>query len=131
MNRFEVGYELYKKAVERAKCNYIEEAFEDYVEAFLLRITSAFAKNNEFRAFYRYQLASYLEEKNNFILGLIEGDMVTDLIEEAYDSFERDIENSDIKISKANRFNILENIHIIFPGISDTSLREDKFLVSK
>ena len=131
MNRFEIGYEIYKKAVERARCNYLEEAFDDYVEAFLLRITSAFTKNNEFRAFYRYQLASYLEEKNNFIIGLIEGDMVTDLIEEAYGAFEREIESSDIKISKANRFNILENIHIIFPGISDTALNEEKALVSK
>lgn len=131
MNRFETSYEIYKKAVERAKCNYLEEAFEDYVEAFLLRITSAFTKNNEFRAFYRYQLASYLEEKNSFILGLIEGDMISDLIEDAYGTFERNIENSDIKISKANRFNILENIHIIFPGISDSTSNQEKTLVSK
>ncbi len=131
MNRFEVSYEIYKKALDRARCNCLEEAFDSYVDAFLLRITSAFTRNNEFIAFYRYQLATYLEKKNNFLLGLIEGDMVSDLIECTYEKFNKDIKNSDISISKANRFNLLENIHIIFPGLYDPSFEEDELPVSK
>ncbi len=130
-NRFKDINTVYEKALERARCNCLQEAFEGYVQTFLDRIKSSIAANREFRAFYRYQLATYLEEKNNFILGIIEGDMITDLIEETYEEFEEQVANSQIKISSDGRFNLLEQIRIVFPGQSDTCCPEEKIRVSK
>lgn len=130
-NGFNRNDSIYERAIERAKCNCLSEAFEGYVQTFLSRITSSIAKNREFIAFYRYQLATYLAGKNNFLLGIIEGDMVSDLIEETYEEFENEVRCSQIKISREGRFNLLEEIKIIFPGQSDTAFEEELIRVSK
>ena len=111
-NGFNRNDSIYEKAIERAKCNCIAEAFEGYVQTFLNRITSSMAKNK-------------------VLLGIIEGDMVSDLIEETYEEFEDEVRSSQIKISREGRFNLLEEIKIIFPGQFDPASEEELIRVSK
>lgn len=91
------------------------DLFEDYASKFLPRLGSKCPSSEEFRAFFRYQLATYLCMKKNYILATAEGDMVSDLILDSYEEVEKRIENSDYPISQEGRTNILMNTKIFFP----------------
>ena len=77
-------------------------------------------RSDEFRAFFRYQLAQYLAEKPNYRLSRPEGDMVSDLILSSYEEIEKSIDDSEIPISREGRVNILLSAKIIFPWHNDT-----------
>lgn len=98
----------------------LKDIFESYASLFLPRLGTKCPKSEEFKAFFRYQLATYLSLKNNYSLQLAEGDMVSDLILDTYEEFEEDVESSDISISNEGRINMLLSIKIQFPCQNDS-----------
>lgn len=96
--------------------------FDSYASLFLPRLGSRCPSSEEFKAFFRYQLATYLGMKNNYSLALPEGDMISDLILDTYEEFEEEVESSDLPISKEGRINLLLKIRIQFPWQSDTDI---------
>lgn len=109
---------LYKEAGKAARNASYETAFNEYAEVFLrrLHITEI---TLEFVSFYRYQLAVYLRSKPVFTLSLPEGDMISDLIKDAYDSFISSLDASPFNITGDGRRNLLESMRICFPWQSD------------
>ncbi len=116
------GKALYTKGVSEAQQSNYEDAFECYAEAFLSR------KGEEctlqFVLFYRYQLIKYLRAKGSFFISLPEGDMITDLIYDAYSDYLAAIEASPFCITDEGKTNLLESI-VIFPCQIDTDEDED------
>ena len=102
-----------------AKAKNYREAFEDYAASLLSRL-SGIDMTLEFVAFYRYQLLSYLKAKPVFTLSLPEGDMISDLIADAYRSFLEAVDSSPFNISGEGRKNLLESVKIVFPWQNDT-----------
>ncbi len=109
---------LYKEGNRKARMLSYSQAFEDYVDAFLPRL-SGVEYTVEFVSFYRYQLAMYLKSKPVFTLSLPEGDMISDLIKDAYDDFLHDLESSPFNITGEGRTNLLESVKICFPWQND------------
>ncbi len=109
---------LIKEGCRKARKLSYAEAFEDYAEAFLSRLSGA-ELTVEFVSFYRYQLARYLSSKPVFTLSLPEGDMISDLIKDAYDDFLSAMENSPFNITGEGRANLLESVKICFPWQND------------
>lgn len=106
----------YKKAIEEASLRHIGKAFSLYVDAFLPRLHSSLCFEREFKCFYRWQLARYLYRKKNYIVALPEGDMISDLILDAYEDFLQEIDMSRFKITPEGRVNLLSSIDIVFPN---------------
>lgn len=106
----------YKEAIELSRMHRFKDAFDAYVQVFF----PYNIKTTEFFAFYRYQLSQYLCMKNNFLLALSEGDMISDLILSEYKRIIDDIKSSDIPISQNGRITILESVSIVFPCQNDT-----------
>ena len=102
-----------------AKARKYREAFEDYTASLLPRL-SGIEMTLEFVAFYRYQLLSYLKAKPVFTLSLPEGDMISDLIADAYKSFLDAVDSSPFNITGEGRKNLLESVKIVFPWHNDT-----------
>ena len=118
-----IGLGLAKKNCKgQAGGEVLQELFEHYASIFLPRLGSKCPGGEEFRAFFRYQLASYLALKRAYTLALPEGDMVSDLILETYEEFEEDVDESDIPISNEGRVNMLLNIKIQFPCQNDSEM---------
>ena len=115
---------LYKEGNRKAKLLSYADAFEDYVKAFLPRINGV-ELTIEFVSFYRYQLAQYLKAKPVFTLSLPEGDMISDLIKDAYDSFLSALEASPFNITGEGRANLLESVTICFPWQNDPDALSD------
>lgn len=113
-----VSLVLYKEGNRKARLLRYQDAFEDYVEVFLPRIKGV-EFTIEFVSFYRYQLWRYLEAKPVFTLSLPEGDMISDLIKDSYDSFLFDMEASPFNITGEGRLNLLESVKIVFPWQDD------------
>ena len=99
-------------------------SYEEYVDAFLSRLTGC-ELTLEFVSFYRYQMARYLRSKPVFTLSLPEGDMISDLIREAYDSFLSALESSPFNVTGEGRENLLESVRICFPWQSDPDSLSD------
>ena len=97
----------------------LKDIFDRYASIFLPRLGNKCPKCEEFRAFFRYQLATYLSMKKNYTLALPEGDMVSDLILDTYEEFEEDLSSSQIPISNEGRVNMLLEIRIQFPCQND------------
>ena len=115
---------LYKQGGRKARMLCYEDAFEDYVDAFLPRIRGV-EPTLEFVSFYRYQLAQYLRAKPVFTLSLPEGDMISDLIKDSYESFLSALESSPFNITGEGKRNLLESVRIAFPWQNDTDEEED------
>ena len=98
----------------------LQDIFESYASIFLPRLGNKCPKCEEFRAFFRYQLATYLSLKKNYTLALPEGDMVSDLILDTYEEFEEDVSSSQIPLSNEGRVNMLLEIKIQFPCQNDS-----------
>ena len=98
----------------------LKDIFDSYASIFLPRLGSKCPKCEEFRAFFRYQLATYLSMKKDYSLALPEGDMVSDLILDTYEEFEEDVSSSQIPISNEGRLNMLLEIKIQFPCQNDS-----------
>ena len=113
-----VSLVLYKEGNRKAKELSYADAFEDYVNAFLPRLSMC-EYTLEFVSFYRYQLSRYLLSKPVFTLSLPEGDMISDLIKDAYDSFIEAVDASPFNITGEGRVNLLESVKIIFPYQND------------
>ena len=94
---------LYKDGNRKARLLSYEEAYEEYVDAFLSRLTGC-ELTLEFVSFYRYQMARYLRSKPVFTLSLPEGDMISDLIRDAYDSFLSALESSPFNVTGVSAF---------------------------
>ena len=92
--------------------------------AFLSRLTGC-ELTLEFVSFYRYQMARYLRSKPVFTLSLPEGDMISDLIRDAYDSFLSALESSPFNVTGEGRENLLESVRICFPWQSDPDSLSD------
>ena len=107
-----------------AKARKYREAFEDYTASLLPRL-SGVEMTLEFVAFYRYQLLRYLASKPVFTLSLPEGDMISDLIKDAYDSFMEAMEDSPFNITGEGRANLLESVKICFPWQNDPDSLSD------
>ena len=114
----------YKEAGALIRKDDKERAFEKYVDSFLSRMTDV-EYTLEFVAFYRYQLKTYLNAKPVFVLSLPEGDMISDLIKDGYDSFLDAIEASPFNITGEGRMNLLESVKIVFPWQNDTDDGKD------
>ena len=99
--------------------NILFDLFDSYVSIFLPRLGMKCPRSDEFRAFFRYQLATYLSLKKNYTLALPEGDMVSDLILDTYEEFEEDVSSSQIPLSNEGRVNMLLEIKIQFPCQND------------
>lgn len=112
---FKVSTECYRRAVMEAREKNFAKAFSLYVDAFLPRLNTYHSCEKEFKCFYRVQLASYLCGKHNYYVALPEGDMISDLILDAYDSFLDKIENSRFNITQEGRINLLSGITVDFP----------------
>ena len=97
----------------------LKDIFDSYASIFLPRLGNKCPRCEEFKAFFRYQLATYLSLKKNYTLALPEGDMVSDLILDTYEEFEEDVESSMIPISNEGRVNMLLDIRIQFPCQND------------
>ena len=97
----------------------LKDIFDRYASIFLPRLGNKCPKCEEFRAFFRYQLATYLSMKKNYTLALPEGDMVSDLILDTYEEFEEDLSSSQIPVSNEGRVNMLLDIRIQFPCHND------------
>ena len=117
MNGLSVVY--IKRGNAEAKARKYREAFEDYTASLLPRL-SGIEMTLEFVAFYRYQLLSYLKAKPVFTLSLPEGDMISDLIADAYKSFLDAVDSSPFNITGEGRKNLLESVKIVFPWHNDT-----------
>ena len=111
---------IYTKAVKEARLRHIPQAFSLYVDAFLPRLGSVYASEKEFKCFYRWQLASYLLGKKNYEVALPEGDMVSDLILDAYCDFLSEVGSSRFNITRDGRINLLSSIKIVFPFCNDS-----------
>lgn len=114
----------YKEGSREARMNDRAAAFESYVSAFLSRLGGV-ELTLEFVTFYRYQLLSYLKAKPVFILSLPEGDMISDLIKDSYESFLSALESSPFNITGEGKRNLLESVRIAFPWQNDTDEEED------
>ena len=114
----------YKEGSREARMKDLRAAFESYAEAFLSRL-SGVDLTLEFVTFYRYQLLMYLKAKPVFILSLPEGDMISDLIRESYESFLEALESSPFNVTGEGKRNLLESVRIQFPWQSDTDGNED------
>ena len=97
----------------------LKDIFESYASIFLPRLGNKCPKCEEFRAFFRDQLATYLSLRKNYTLALPEGDMVSDLILDTYEEFEEDVSSSQIPLSNEGRVNMLLEIKIQFPCQND------------
>lgn len=115
---------LYREGNKKAMLRSYASAFEDYAEAFLSRLGNV-DLTAEFVMFYRYQLLSYLKSKPVFTLSLPEGDMISDLIKDAYDDFLDAVDRSPFNITGEGRANLLESVRIIFPWHNDTDSLSD------
>ena len=113
---------LYKEDYSKGECGgrILKDIFDSYASLFLPRLGNKCPKGDEFRAFFRYQLATYLSMKKSYTLALPEGDMVSDLILDTYEEFEEDVSSSDIPISNEGRVNMLLEIKIHFPCQNDS-----------
>ncbi len=109
---------LYRQGGNKAREKSYRAAFEDYAEAFLSRL-SGIELDAEFVMFYRYQLLSYLRAKPVFTLSLPEGDMISDLIKDAYEGFLDAIDRSPFNITGEGRMNLLGSVRIAFPWQND------------
>ncbi len=118
---------MYKDALKAVEAHRLKDAFEIYCSLFL----PLGKRSIEFLSFFRYQLSTYLAEKNNYSLSLPEGDMVSDLIEMVYDETIDNIEESQIPISDDGRINILESVEIVFPCQKETHKDKKALLVAK
>ena len=98
----------------------LKDIFESYASIFLPRLGNKCPKCEEFRAFFRYQLATYLSLNKNYTLALPEGEMVSDLILDTYEEFEEDVSSSQIPLSNEGRVNMLLEIKIQFPCQNDS-----------
>lgn len=114
----------YKEGSAEARRNELAAAFESYVNAFLSRL-DGIDLTLEFVSFYRYQLLSYLKAKPVFILSLPEGDMISDLIKDSYESFLSALEASPFNVTGEGKKNLLESVRISFPWQNDTEDDED------
>ena len=114
----------YKEGSREARMNDRAAAFESYVSAFISRLGGV-ELTLEFVTFYRYQLLSYLKAKPVFILSLPEGDMISDLIKDSYESFLSALESSPFNITGEGKRNLLESVRIAFPWQNDTEEEED------
>ena len=112
---FAVTRKIYNKAVEEARLKHIGKAFDLYVDTFLPRLCSSHSKEKEFKCFYRWQLALYLYGKKNYVVALPEGDMVSDLILDAYQGFLDDIMCSPFCVTAEGRVNLLSSVKVVFP----------------
>ena len=112
---FAVTRNVYKKAIEEARLRHIGKAFVLYMDTFLPRLCSSHATEKEFKCFYRWQLAQYLYGKKNYMVALAEGDMISDLILDAYKDFLDEIGMSRFKITPEGRINLLSSVKIVFP----------------
>ena len=119
-----VSLVLYKEGNRKAKELSYADAFEDYVNAFLPRLSMC-EYTLEFVSFYRYQLSRYLLSKPVFTLSLPEGDMISDLIKDSYESFLSALESSPFNITGEGKRNLLESVRIAFPWQNDTEEEED------
>ena len=90
----------------------LKDIFDRYASVFLPRLGNKCPRCEEFKAFFRYQLATYLSLKKNYTLALPEGDMVSDLILDTYEEFEEDVELSMIPITNEGRENMVSDIRI-------------------
>lgn len=115
---------LYKEGNRKARMLSYADALDDYVEAFLPRLRNV-EFTAEFVSFYRYQLLRYLASKPVFTLSLPEGDMISDLIKDAYDSFMDAMEDSPFNITGEGRANLLESVKICFPWQNDPDSLSD------
>ena len=115
---------LYKEGTRKARLLSYQEAFDDYASAFLQRLHLS-VYSLEFVSFYRYQLARYLKAKPVFTLSLPEGDMISDLIKDAYDCFVEAAEESPFNITDEGRLNLLESVRICFPWQNDPDSLSD------
>ena len=97
----------------------LKDIFDRYASVFLPRLGNKCPRCEEFKAFFRYQLATYLSLKKNYTLALPEGDMVSDLILDTYEEFEEDVSSSQIPLSNEGRVNMLLEIKIQFPCQND------------
>ena len=109
----------YREGSAEARRNDRKAAFESYVDAFLSRL-DGIELTLEFVMFYRYQLRLYLNAKPVFTLSLPEGDMISDLIADAYKSFLDAVDSSPFNITGEGRKNLLESVKIVFPWHNDT-----------
>ena len=109
----------------------MEEAINDYCNAFLDRLEIMLSDPVEFIFFYKNQLLKYLNLKNRVFLSLPEGDMVSDLIKESYDDFVSDIDSSPFCTTEKGRERLLMNMKIVFPVQNDTEEDDFDFIVSK
>ncbi len=112
---FAMTRNIYKKAIEEAKLKHFSKAFALYVETFLPRLCTKHSCESEFKNFYQRQFALYFNGKKNHIVALSEGDMISDLILDAYDSFLEEIMLSPFKITKSGRTNLLSAVEVFFP----------------
>lgn len=126
-----MGINFYKRAIDRAMSNMIGEAFDDYIKAFLPRLSTSRKAEKEFIAFYRYQLSEYLCSKNNYLLSLAEGDMISDLILDTYDEFMEEIASSPFRLTRSGIINLLSEVEIIFPSHNETEYDDELLIVSK
>ena len=109
----------YREGSAEARRNDRKAAFESYVDAFLSRL-DGIELTLEFVMFYRYQLRLYLNAKPVFTLSLPEGDMISDLIKDSYESFLSSLEASPFNVTGEGKRNLLESVKISFPWQSDT-----------
>ena len=113
--RIEETKNIYNRAVEKAKSEKYREAFELYVASFIERLSSIRKREEEFRLFYRYQMAKYLQKKKKYLVSLAEGDMISDLIVSSYDEFIEGVEASAIPLTDQGRRNLLVELKIEYP----------------
>ena len=112
------GLIRYKSARDALRKGNLEKAFDEYVSAFLSRISDEIT--NELLAFFRYQFSVYLAGKGNMTVSLPEGDMITDLIMDTYHEYCKGFDTSEIAVSDQGRCNIISSCDIVFPGKNDT-----------
>ena len=110
-----LGMVYFKAALAEVSERDYASAFNDYVHAFLSRLSTRHAHSMEFVSFFRYQFAYYLLSRKDFVLSLAEGDMIADLIEDTFEEYSEAISSSPFNISGKGRENILDNAEIVFP----------------
>ena len=117
---------LYKEAGKAARRESYEDDSEDYAEAFISRL-DLWEITFELVRLYRYQLDVYLRSKPVFTLSLPEGDMISDLIRDAYDFFVKALNDSPFNVTGEGRRNLLESVKICFPWQSDPDSLDEAF----
>lgn len=95
----------------------LDKSLDCFCDTFILRNKDIDTLDDEFLEFFKIQFIIYLLGKRRMKIALSEGDMIFDLIEEAFNEVSSEIENSPFTIKNENKQSFYKTVEIDFPWL--------------